>query len=267
MQLPLQISFHGLDRSEVLEANVREHATKLEEFCDRVTSCHVVLEKPHKHHHRGNIYHVRIHVAVPRRELVVDREPEADHAHEDPYVTVRDAFKAMRRQLEDYAREIRGDVKTHAAQPHGRVVRLSPDEDYGIIESSDGREIYFHRHSVLDDAFVRLEVGTIVTFVEEQGEKGPQASTVRVSGHERHAHRAARSSTESKLPESAPTMITTGTTTQSGDSNGRKPRASQLPSQEAIRIRAYERWESAGRPEGDSLRFWIEAERELSPRK
>ncbi|MGQ0635981.1 MAG: HPF/RaiA family ribosome-associated protein [Planctomycetaceae bacterium] len=185
MAFPVQISFHGLDRSEALEADVRKHAMKLEEFSDRITSCHVVLEKPHKHHRQGNTYHVRIRVAVPRRELVVDREPEADHAHEDPYVTVRDAFKAMRRQLEDYAREIRGDVKTHAAYPPGRVIRMVPNEDYGIIETPDGREIYFHRHSVLDDAFARLHVGSAVTFVEEQGEKGPQASTVRLSGHVR----------------------------------------------------------------------------------
>ena len=117
MQRPLQISFHGVDRSEALEKNIHEHADKLEEFFDRIERCHVGIEKPHRHHRLGNVYKVRIRVAVPHRQLVVDQEPAEDHAHEDPYVTVRDAFKAMRRQLEDYVRAMRGNVKTHAAAP------------------------------------------------------------------------------------------------------------------------------------------------------
>jgi cold shock CspA family protein/ribosome-associated translation inhibitor RaiA len=263
MQLPLQISFHGLDRSDALEANVREHATKLEEFCDRVTSCHVVLEKPHKHHRRGNVYHVRIHVAVPRRELVVDREPAEDHAHEDPYVTVRDAFKAMRRQLEDYSREMRGDVKVHAAPPHGRVKRLVPEGDYGVIETPEGKEVYFHRHSVLDDAFAHLEIGSAVTFVEEQGEKGPQASTVRMSGHDSHLRGEARTTTAARSGPTERTMTTAATKMTSAVSKTQEPRASRLLREETIRLRAYERWEAAGRPAGDGVRFWLEAEREL----
>jgi len=114
MQTPLQISFHGLDHSEALEENVRKHAAGLDELFDRITSCRVVLEKPHRSHRNGNIYHVHIHVAVPQRELVVHREPEQDPSHEDPYITVRDAFQAMRRQVQEYAREMRGEVKTHA---------------------------------------------------------------------------------------------------------------------------------------------------------
>jgi len=113
MQTPLQVSFHGLDHSEPLEEHVRKHVESLEELFDRITSCKVVIEKPHRSHRNGNIYHVRIHVAVPQRELVVHREPEQDPSHEDPYITVRDAFQAMRRQLQEYARELRGEVKTH----------------------------------------------------------------------------------------------------------------------------------------------------------
>lgn len=181
MQVPLEISFHGLDKSDALEADVRRQASKLEEFSDRVTSCRVVLEKPHRHHQRGNSYRVKIHVAVPRRELVVDREPEADRAHVDPYVTVRDAFKAMRRQLQDYVREARGDVKTHAG---GDIVNLVPEKAPGMIEAS-----------------------------EEMAELS---------------------------------------------------NPSRLPSETAVRERAYARWEAAGRPEGDGVIFWLEAERELT---
>jgi len=83
-------------------------------------------------------------------------------------------------------RRRRGFVKTHEAASHGRVRKLFPDEGYGILETSDGREIYFHRHSVLHDGFDRLEVGTEVTFVAEEGKKGPQASTVKAVATHHH---------------------------------------------------------------------------------
>jgi cold shock CspA family protein len=58
------------------------------------------------------------------------------------------------------------------------VLRLVPQEDYGIIQSSTGKEVYFHRNSVLHDDFDSLTVGCEVRYAEEAGEKGPQASTV-----------------------------------------------------------------------------------------
>lgn len=252
MPFPLEISFHGLDRSESLEGNVREHAARLEEFYDRITSCHVVLEKPHRHHHHGNVYHVRIHIAVPRRELIVDREPGKDHAHEDPYVTVRDAFKAMRRQLEDHARELRGDVKTHATPLRGRIARLHPELDCGWIETPDGSEIYFHRNSVLNEVLEKLKVGSQVHFVEEQGAKGPQACGVRVVAGKREP----RFGTVGRHDETATVS-----------SNGH-PSSETTPSAvDAVRLRAYQRWEAAGRPDGDGVNFWLEAERDLSQQK
>jgi ribosomal subunit interface protein len=182
MKLPLEITFRDMAPSEVLETNVREHADKLNQFYDRIMSCRVVVEQDHKHHHQGNLYHVRIDLTVPGKELVVSRESEKNHAHEDVYVAVRDAFRAMRRQLEDYTRRQRGQEKRREVPPRGRVSALFPAEDYGIIEAADGKEIYFHRNSVLDVDFEQLEVGSEVRFHEEQGEEGPRASTVRSAG-------------------------------------------------------------------------------------
>jgi cold shock CspA family protein len=113
---------------------------------------------------------------------VVDRNPSADHAHEDPYVAVRDAFNAARRRLQDHQRRFEGRVKSHEAPPHGRVAQLFPEMDYGLIETADGREVYFHRNAVLNDGFDRLTPGAEVRFAEEEGEKGPQASTVHLVG-------------------------------------------------------------------------------------
>jgi cold shock CspA family protein len=62
------------------------------------------------------------------------------------------------------------------------VAKFLAGDNCGFIETADGREVFFHRNSVLDEAFDRLTVGSEVRFVEEMGEKGPQASTVRLIG-------------------------------------------------------------------------------------
>ena len=182
MQLPVQISFRGMEPSDAVEAKIRERTAKLDRFFDRIMGCRVVVESPHRRHHQGKLFHVRVDLTVPGGELAVTREPAEHHAHEDVFVAIRDAFDAAQRQLEDYARRQRGDLKTHEGLPSGRVSKLFSDEEYGFIETRDGAEVYFHKHSVLDKAFDRLTVGSDVEFVEEQGEKGPQASTVRVLG-------------------------------------------------------------------------------------
>lgn len=182
MQLPLQITFRHLDPSEAIENNIRKHADELDQFYDHIMSCHVVVDAAHQHHHQGKLYQVHIDVTVPGREFVASREPGQHHAHEDIYVAIRDAFNAIRRQLEDHARKQRGKVKSHEAVPHGKINELNATEDYGRILTADGRDVYFHRNSLLDADFDDLEVGMEVRFAEEAGEMGPQASSVHVIG-------------------------------------------------------------------------------------
>ena len=119
MQIPPQITIRDMEHSDALETHIRDKVNKLDEFFDRIMSCRVVVEMPHKHHHQGKQFNVRIDIGVPGSELVVNR----DHA-EDVYIALRDAFDAAKRQLEDYARKMRGDVKTH--QP--RMRREEGDE-------------------------------------------------------------------------------------------------------------------------------------------
>ncbi|MEW5964590.1 MAG: HPF/RaiA family ribosome-associated protein [Pseudomonadota bacterium] len=183
MQTPLQISFEGISHSTAIEARIREEADKLEQFSDRITSMRVTVAKPQHRHHKGDIYQVRIHLTVPgAADLAISREPAATGAHEDVYVTIRDAFKAARRQLQDQARVREGQVKAHEPAPHGRVSALHPARDHGFIAASDGREIYFHRNSVEGGAFDKLSVGQEVRFSEAVGEKGPQATIVHLVG-------------------------------------------------------------------------------------
>ncbi len=114
MRVPLSISFRNMEPSPAIEAAIRDKAARLESVHDGIISGRVLVERPHRQHRHGSLFHVRIAVRVPGRELVVNRDPEAHHAHEDVYVAIRDAFDAARRQLEDHGRQTRGDVKTHA---------------------------------------------------------------------------------------------------------------------------------------------------------
>ena len=107
MRIPLQITIHGIEHSDVLEKHIHDGVDKLDEFFDRITSCRVAVELPHKHY-QDRQFNVRIDIGVPGSEIVVNR----DHT-EDVYVVLRDAFDAARRQLEDSAHKPRGDIRTH----------------------------------------------------------------------------------------------------------------------------------------------------------
>jgi cold shock CspA family protein len=182
MQTPLQIRFHGTDPSAAVEAKVREHAEKLGQYYDPIIGCRVAIEALHHHHRQGNLYSVKLWITVPDGEIAVTHDPGLDHRHEDPYIAIHDAFRAARRRLEDYARSHRGDVKSHAVPAHGRVGTIDLDSGWGEIVSSDGREIAFHRNSVVEADFARLTPGMEVRFSEVPGEDGPVASTVHVIG-------------------------------------------------------------------------------------
>jgi len=182
MQLPLQITFRHMERSDAMEAAIRKRAEQLDQFHDKITSCRVVVEPHQQHKHKGNLFRIRVDLTTPGKELVVSRESDLHQAHEDAYVAVRDAFDALRRQLEDHHRRQKGKVKTHEVPAHGHISQLIPEEDYGRIESSTGRDIYFHRNSLVNGEFEKLEVGTEVRFSEEEGEMGPKASSVSLIG-------------------------------------------------------------------------------------
>ncbi|MDB4933994.1 MAG: Sigma 54 modulation protein YhbH [Labilithrix sp.] len=180
MQSPVQVTFRDIPPSPALTAHVEKRAAKLDTFFDRIVKCHVVVEAPHRHSKHGKRFHCRIDLVVPGRELVVSRNPE--DAKEDAYAAVDDAFGDAERVLEDFARVQQVDTKTHLKPPHGVVTKLFTDRGYGFIEAEDGHEVYFHQNSVLGVRFEKLAVGTRVRFAEEDGDKGPQASTVHVVG-------------------------------------------------------------------------------------
>jgi cold shock CspA family protein len=198
--IPTQITLRGLAPDDALEDEIRERVSWLEQFYEGIVRCRVLVEIPHRHRHDGRHFHVRIETTVPGGPpIVVNHEPslhgrkkdieddahrkddEIESVHRYAGVAVREAFDAARRGLEDFAREQRGVVKAHEVPAHGDVVELAKEDGYGFIQAGEQR-IYFNRASVLDDAFDKLTVGAPVAFVQEKGDKGPQASTVRALG-------------------------------------------------------------------------------------
>jgi len=195
MTLAPQITFRNMQSSPKLEAAVLKEASHLERFFPRIMSCRVAIEGPRREEF-GGLYRVRIDLGVPGEELLVEQTPtlrgslrareamrrtKEDEPHRErryPELAIREAFHEMRRRLQDYVQRMSGETKQHEALSTGNVVRLSPDEGYGFIETDDGHEVYFHRNSVLDGHFKRLRIGSRVRFDEEMGEKGPQATTV-----------------------------------------------------------------------------------------
>ncbi|HEY8514098.1 MAG TPA: HPF/RaiA family ribosome-associated protein [Candidatus Binatia bacterium] len=178
MKEPLRITYRGIEPTPAIEAKIRERAARLDRYYDDIISCHVTVDTPHRSQVKAKLYDVRIDLVVKGAEIVVRREPAQHPEHTDLYVAIRDAFDAAKRRLQDHARRQRREVKVNEHPPRARVARIFPDEGYGFLETPDGREIYFHRNSVLNGAFDRLTEGTLVRYAEEQGTEGPQASTV-----------------------------------------------------------------------------------------
>ncbi|MGE5169334.1 MAG: ribosome hibernation-promoting factor, HPF/YfiA family [Rudaea sp.] len=179
MEIPLQITMQDMQRSDALEARIREKAAALERFHPRITSCHVVVRGLGKHHRQGRQVEVEVDVRVPGHAEVVSNR----HHHEDVYVALRDAFDSAARQLEEVVREARGDVKAHETLRRGRIARISYEEGIGFIETQDGREVYFSRENVVHPAFDRLEPGADVQFIEEPAGEGVQAKRVSAGKH------------------------------------------------------------------------------------
>ena len=172
------ISFRDLEHSPKAEAHVNKEMAKLERVFGRIVDGRVVIETSNRQHGKKRIYHVGLDINVPGGQVIVSRDSHDDHSHEDLATAIRDAFRAARRQLEGHSANRRGEVKVHAAPPHGRVARVFPERDFGFIEGADGQEVYFHRNSVLNGKFDALEPGAEVRYSVISGDKGLQATGV-----------------------------------------------------------------------------------------
>jgi hypothetical protein len=174
MLIPTQVTFRGLAHSDATEADILERVAWLEQFYQGIVSCRVLVELPNRHRRDGRHFHITVELTVPSGPpIIVSREPslhgllkdagatehqkdsETDSTHQYAHVAVHEAFDAARRRLQDFARRQRDAVKTHEAPAHGVISRIWPDKDYGYIQA-DNHELYFHRASVVGEAFETL---------------------------------------------------------------------------------------------------------------
>ena len=181
MNIAPEIIFHDVDRSEWVENYIVERMRKLDRFAGGITRCHVTLSQEAASQKKGNRYSVMVEVRVPpQHDLAAKKQKEITDMSTQLPAVINLAFGAIERQLKKLAELRRFEEKTHDGQPQGLVAKLFP-EGYGFIRTNDdNREIYFHRNSVLNDDFDRLVIGTEVRFNPEQGEDGPQASSLQI---------------------------------------------------------------------------------------
>jgi ribosome-associated translation inhibitor RaiA len=166
MQIQPEITFKEVQTSDALNAKIQDWLEKLEHVYAGIIRCQILVEQPHRHHRQGRHYHVRIRLTVPGVELVSSHDPGPNETHEDPYVAVRDAFLAMRRQLEDYARKPRSDWNRAALPRTGTVVYIDPEGSWGWLEA-DAHRVRFTR-DVIEGGIDRLAIGDEVTFSETE---------------------------------------------------------------------------------------------------
>jgi ribosomal subunit interface protein len=186
MRKPLEITYRNVSKSDDIETIIRDKAAKLERLHDSIISCRVSIEQPQEYQKSGSKYRVRIDLRVPPgKELVVRRESGQGEMHEGLRKVILDAFQSMERQVKKTKGKQENHQKTQNDRPaegeeRGIVIRLFTDEGYGFIKTLDGREVYFHKNSVIHDEFDRLAIGTGVRLVTAEGREGPQASTVQI---------------------------------------------------------------------------------------
>lgn len=182
MHVAPQVIFHDVDRSLWVEEYIAERMAHLERFAQDITRCHVTLSQEQSSQRKGNRYSVMVEVRVPQHhDLAVKKQKVIRNMHAQLPAMINEAFGAIETQLKRTVARRRGEAKQHNGQPRGIVEQLFPEAGYGFLRAAeDDGQFYFHRNSVLHDDFDHLTVGTEVRFAAEQGDDGPQASSVQV---------------------------------------------------------------------------------------
>lgn len=181
MQKPPEIAFRNVEARDELKSLILERMEKLETVYPGLISCRATIEDITPDRRTGNDYRVHLEIGIPNHTVIVDKhDPEAGE-HRDLPQAIHHAFDVARKRLQKTKELQRGDVKTHALPPHGRVTALQTAADgvrYGFIEARDGEAIYFQESALVDIDYDALEIGDEVRYVQSGGTEGPQASTV-----------------------------------------------------------------------------------------
>lgn len=172
------IVFENMESSDFVQARIQREIGRLERFFSRGTSCRVVLRAPDR---QGGLFSVRVYIDMPgQRSVVVSRLPPERRAMTDPHIAITEAFRTARRQLQDQARLLRGEVKAHDEQGIGTVTGLYPEDGYGLITTDAGDEVHFDRSSLAPGEFEALQTGAKVSYEALTGDGREHARVARV---------------------------------------------------------------------------------------
>ena len=107
MITPVEVHFHGVEKSEAVEQRVRDKVARLERHFERMTSCRVGIEVPQRTAGRPKVYQIKIEIGIPRRgTVVISHERKGSHANEELALAIRDAFETARRMVDGMAARI-----------------------------------------------------------------------------------------------------------------------------------------------------------------
>jgi len=168
MSASVDIVVKNVESTEAIQSRIQRNVEKLPLFHNNIEFCKVIVDVPQKHKYQGKLFTVHIEIGVPKKRLVVNRKVD-----ENLYIAIREAFAAMKRQLDEYNHKQKNHIKQHPETLRGKITRLY--SDYGFIESSDGREFYFNESSLLHPDFEAVDIGTPVHFLESLMDDGLQA--------------------------------------------------------------------------------------------
>jgi cold shock CspA family protein/ribosome-associated translation inhibitor RaiA len=131
-------------------------------------------------HHKEGGYELKLVASVPSDTVVVARKGENVGS------LLIEAFDVLTQQMKEMQRKKQQSQKNNGGEvdegtQFGVIRKVSPYESYGFIVSQDAREIYFHENALKDISIDALTEGDAVIYGESHGDKGPQASWVRMN--------------------------------------------------------------------------------------
>ena len=172
--MDLHIESRNVTMTPRWKTEIEERMADLQLGHDDITHARVTLTKNSHHKKAGKVAQALVVVTLPRKHTITARKEEKTFEE-----AIRAAFAAVEIEIDKF-REKRAskEVRIPAIPLRGVVCKLFPDEGYGFILQEGGGEVYFHQNALHGLKFEDLEDGTEVAFNVEDGDKGPQATTV-----------------------------------------------------------------------------------------
>ncbi len=176
--MDLKVEARNVELRKGWQKKIDEEKEKLvRHFANFVLHLRVSIEATA--HHKEGGYELKLVASVPNDTVVVARKGE----NVGPLLI--EAFDVLTAQMKEIQRKKRQSQKSaddvDDGTQYGVIRKVSPFESYGFIVSQDAREIYFHENALKDVAIDSLTEGDSVMYGESVGDKGPQASWVRIN--------------------------------------------------------------------------------------